>query len=761
LLPLLPTFREDLDITPRIGENGSFAYIVKDPNTQQIFEFDEKEYFICRQLNGQTPLDSVQVAFQERFGISLNPRKLETFVHQLATEGLLVSDQPLVAAAGYGIKTVPLVYPGRIFNFLVAELNWCFSPAFLIVSSLLILSAFSIAFKYFKPFSYEAKILWQPGPFFLETALGILGVNILGEVAKGIACRHYGGYVREFGLVFIYRIMPKFYVDIGESLWLMAKPDILRIFFAGLYSQFLALAIGIIAWKISSPGTGIHTFWLLFSIAGVFFFLLNAIPLIPKDGYSLLSVWFEVPHLWQRSRKLSKAWVLGEPLPEVLTPRETLGFKLFGVLSVIFEILLWPLLFILIAYLFIWQWRLKGLGALLVLMVLVLRFEGTLRRFFMLPSPSKKFFRTELGDIKVRRVVLFGLLLLFIIILFIPYPFEAGGDFKIIPSYQTAIRAQVPGEIAKVLVEENQWVEKDQPVATFLAKDQLARVQQTKAALENAQEKLIMFQNGPKPEDVAKAEQEVILATRTFRYSNTEAKRSDKMFAEKAISEQEHQAALKTRDENLEKLGVAKKNLEVVKSWPRSEEIKMQEAEIRRLQSELDLAERDLQLTTLVSPVAGKIITAFPKQKIRQYLETGNVFAVVEDSDKIRAEIELPEEDIGWVKIGAPVKLKTWAYPTKTFSGEVTAIAPVGYEKSLHRVQRSLSEKEFQIGQKELLRDEGKVIRVLSDFPNPKGLLKTDMTGYAKIKGEWEPMGIAFTHWLVRFFCVEVWSWFP
>ena len=57
--------------------------------------------------------------------------------------------------------------------------------------------------------------------------------------------------------------------------------------------------------------------------------------------------------------------------------------------------------------------------------------------------------------------------------------------------------------------------------------------------------------------------------------------------------------------------------------------------------------------------------------------------------------------------------------------------------------------------------DSDKVIRVLSEFPDTNGLLRTDMTGYAKIHGNWMPLGVAFTRWLMRLVLVEIWSWIP
>jgi hypothetical protein len=137
------------------------------------------------------------------------------------------------------------------------------------------------------------------------------------------------------------------------------------------------------------------------------------------------------------------------------------------------------------------------------------------------------------------------------------------------------------------------------------------------------------------------------------------------------------------------------------------------------------------------------------------------LFAVVEDAHKIIAEIEVPEEDIAEVRIGSKVTLKPWGYPTKAFKGEVVEIAPVAYEKSIERVERTLTERELLYGRDQIIREEGQVVRVISELSNEDGFLKTDMTGYAKIDCENKIVAVAFTRWLVRFIMIEVWSWIP
>jgi putative peptide zinc metalloprotease protein len=134
---------------------------------------------------------------------------------------------------------------------------------------------------------------------------------------------------------------------------------------------------------------------------------------------------------------------------------------------------------------------------------------------------------------------------------------------------------------------------------------------------------------------------------------------------------------------------------------------------------------------------------------------------VVEDARTLKVEILLPEKELGEFGIGAAVRLRTWADPTTIIETRVTQIAPVAFEQSRKMIERAYSDREWLFEQKETIREKGRVIRVLCELDNSQGLLKTDMTGYAKIEGKERPVAVAFTRWLMRFLFVEVWSWIP
>jgi multidrug resistance efflux pump len=746
-----------------VVEGGAFRYILKNPNSEEILEFGEEEHFLCQQFDGKTALSFIQTAFEQLFGVTLPLQQLEAFVRHLETLGLLVSETERSDVSWYPadqVKWRRLYDPDRLLNVLAAIFSWCFSPFFLVGSCLVLVLALGIAVKYASDFIYEMKMVWSRGLFLMVPVFGIFVINVLGEIAKGVACKHYGGRVHQFGVSFLYKIIPRFYCDIGDTLWVKRKSDRMRILFTGIVCQLSLWGVSIIAWKNTTPWTEVHTFWLLLTLASFFYSLLNLIPLVQRDGYYLLSTWLEIPNLRNRAITLTRSWILGRPLPEPLTSREITGFRWYGVLAVGLKVIFWSLLLGLAGY-YLTLWM-KGIGALLFLVLLYLRFEDALKRQCRRILPLSWILVNQSGAPKtIRRLIQVALLTAIVLIMFVPYPFTVGGDFRLLPVHQLGIRAQVSGEIKSVLVEEGQWVKEGQPVALLLGRDEEKKVEEIKAALDEAHARLNLLKKGPKPEEIAKAKQEVKTAAKSLEYSQLQADRYTKMFKEKAVSEQDYQNALRKRDLDRERLELAKRNLDLVKSGARDEEIEALEAEVRRLEVDLAHAEEDLRLTTLVSPADGMIITPHLSQTVGQFLGVGDLFAVIEDAKTIIAEIEVPEEDAGEVRIGSRVKLKTWAYPNTSFMGNVVAVAPVAYEKSKRRVERTLSEREWRFEQEEILREKGKVVRVLSELHNTEDLLKTDMTGYAKIECEWKPVGIAFTRWLVRFFLIEVWSWIP
>jgi putative peptide zinc metalloprotease protein len=754
----MPILRKNLEVMPRIVSGEGFRYIIKDSFSNEVYEFGEEEFFICQKFDGKNSFHSIEKSFANHFGHHLKVGHIEAFSRQLENLGLLESSHGRFVESEDSVQTILLGNTSRLMNFLASVFSGCFSHLFGLAFFILLIIGIGVSIKYANVVLIEIKLL-ESGFMILGILAGFLCFNFLGEIAKGVTCRHYGGSVSAFYLKIRYRVIPYFFVDIGSINWINKKSCVIRIFLSSIIIQLLLFSVSMIIWENSLLSSGVNIFFMVLAIASFTYCILNINPFFERDGYCLLSVWLEIPDLKNRAVAFIKSWLFFRPVPEPLTHREKRIFKIYGIMWFCFQFVYWCLVLFISGYILVDLF--KGLGACMFLCLFFLRFEDFFRRLFMRVPFLKKDIRHETGEMKWRLVFKLGLLLIFIIIMLIPYPYEVGGEFRLLPIRQEGIRAKISSEIQSVLVKEGDRVQQGQTVAIFSGRDQMKKFEEAKAMFDEAKARLDLIKKGAKPEEIAKAEQEVKAVEKSLEYSKLEADRAQKMFKDKAVSAQTYDSALRLLDGDRQRFEIAKKNLELVKSGFQQEQVKMAEAEVRRLEIQLLHAEEDLKLATLISPINGYVITPNLSEKVGQFLAEGELFAVIEDASTIVAEIQLPEEYLGELSIGAGVKLRAWAYPDTVFKGHVDHIAPVAYEKSIRKIERALSERELLFEKKEILRKEGKVVRVLSELPNADGFLKTETTGYAKIECKSKPVIAAFTTWFVRFILVEVWSWIP
>ena len=118
--------------------------------------------------------------------------------------------------------------------------------------------------------------------------------------------------------------------------------------------------------------------------------------------------------------------------------------------------------------------------------------------------------------------------------------------------------------------------------------------------------------------------------------------------------------------------------------------------------------------------------------------------ATVEKQDMVRVEIRVPEGDIPLVELGARVRAKTWAYPGDVLVGTVARIAPTAAT---------------QLAPSKLATDN--TVRVVADMPNADRRFLSQITGFAKIKTHWLPVGYVLSRLVVRWLRVQLWYWIP
>ena len=124
-------------------------------------------------------------------------------------------------------------------------------------------------------------------------------------------------------------------------------------------------------------------------------------------------------------------------------------------------------------------------------------------------------------------------------------------------------------------------------------------------------------------------------------------------------------------------------------------------------------------------------------------------------------EIKIPEQYIAEVKIRGRVHARTLAYSGSVLVGKVIAIAPVAAgAEEIESQQTSVVPQEKGAVQV-IDNKEKRIVRVVAELANANGRLKSGMTGRAKIKAGWNPLGVMLISEVLRFINVDVWSWLP
>jgi putative peptide zinc metalloprotease protein len=789
-----PRFLSGLEVSEQRAADAA-VYVLKDPASGRIFRLPETAYFIARQLDGETAPDEIRRRAQEKFGAAVSAEELEAYVAQLRRLGLVegAAQAPPVRGRVRG----DLLYlrfkafdPDRFLERLLPLFRWCFTRGFVAASAALALFAMAVALANWPEIRQEFARFAHVHVLVYAWLVLILTV-CAHEMAHGLACKRFGGQVREMGFMLIY-LQPALYCNVSDAWMFPEKAKRLWVTAAGAWLDMVLWTLAVLAWRITEPDAALHFAALVVVATTGVRMLFNVNPLIKLDGYYLLADALDIPNLRSRAFRYLRGSG-GE-----VSARERRIFVAYGILAGVYTtLLLGALAWWAAAYL---VGRYHGLGFALFVVLMSVFFRNPLKRLLLaLPErvrTAPKWFRSMSRPARTLLVGSAALGALFLV----PATLSVSGGFAVRPLDNADLRADVEGIIEGVFADEGEVVQANALVARLADHQRSAELAQTQAALREKQAKLRMQRAGSRPEDIALARQRVANTKareveasgrhaeaerlRTARVAGASATvekaREQLAFADQAgarvrpLVKQGFFAAAKY-DEAESEMAVRRKALEEaeatlryaqadeLREWrenlalaraarteaerelerllagSRAEEIEATEAEIASLEAKRRLLEDQIRRLEIRAPHAGVITTPRVKEKLGQYVNRGELIAEVHELKRLVVEIEVPERDIGPVRVGQGVLLKARAYPADSFNGEVVGIAPAMHSSSLPGGP--------------------KMVRVATLIDNADLRLKSGMTGYAKIDCGTRSLAEVLAHGTVGALRVEVWSW--
>jgi HlyD family secretion protein len=275
-----------------------------------------------------------------------------------------------------------------------------------------------------------------------------------------------------------------------------------------------------------------------------------------------------------------------------------------------------------------------------------------------------------------------------------------------------------------------------------------ADVDGRKADADNAAAHLLELKNGSRPQEVTQAVEATQAAQAEYDRAKADWERSKKLHADDDISTSQYELSQRTFLSAEASLKQAKDHEALVKEGSRSEDIAQANAQlihakaairsseanaldikrrqqdvaakqddIDREKAQIALIDAQLADTTAIAPMSGVVLVK--SVDVGEVIAPGTSVVTIGDLDHPWLRAYIPETDLGRVKLGAPVKVKTDSFPGKIFNGKVTFIS---------------SDAEFTPKQIQTQDERVKLVyRIKIEIDNPQHELKSNMPADAEI----------------------------
>ena len=192
---------------------------------------------------------------------------------------------------------VPFGSPDALLTRLTPGLSWLFHPFFLTLAVTTYGWAAITLLEHWQEFTSATQFIFVPNNWLWMLLTWVL-LKVVHEFAHGIACKHYGGSVRETGLILIL-FAPLAYVDVTSTWRFPSRWHRIIVASAGMIVELLVASVAVLLWaRADSELTG-QLLYNVILMAGGTTILFNANPLMRFDGYFILSDLLEIPNLYE------------------------------------------------------------------------------------------------------------------------------------------------------------------------------------------------------------------------------------------------------------------------------------------------------------------------------------------------------------------------------------------------------------------------------------------------------------------------------
>lgn len=242
-----------------------------------------------------------------------------------------------------------------------------------------------------------------------------------------------------------------------------------------------------------------------------------------------------------------------------------------------------------------------------------------------------------------------------------------------IEAHESVLGFRVPGRIVELPVQEGQWVEAGTVLARLDAADYRQQVSVDEASLRVREAELALALAGSRTQEIQVAQRNVADAEADMKQKELDFNRAQELYQKDVVSAQFRDQAETNLKRSRAIYERALETLNQTVEGTRKEQIAISRANVTQASQRLRLSRVNLEYSELRAPKAG--VVTVRQAELGEVVNPGTPVVTLADLDNVWLRAYLNETDLGRVRWGQEVTLRTDTYPDKSYRGRISFIA--------------------------------------------------------------------------------------
>lgn len=243
-----------------------------------------------------------------------------------------------------------------------------------------------------------------------------------------------------------------------------------------------------------------------------------------------------------------------------------------------------------------------------------------------------------------------------------------------IEATNAVVSSRVTGQVIAIKCDEGSRVNEGDTVMIIDHDNLEIQLKQAVAAENAADAQLKLLREGARSEDIQQAEDAVKQSKINMDLAERDFNRMKQLYSSNTVTKKQFDDAQAKYELTQAQYNSAKENLKKMKNFARPEEIKQAQANLNRQKAAVDLLNKNISDSYVLSPITGFIVQKFV-EKGETVSMLSSLFKVSE-LRTVKLVIYISEENLGRVKLGQEADVSNDTYKNKNYKGTVIYISP-------------------------------------------------------------------------------------